>query len=76
MSMKTTIIEEIGLSGTDHGSITVAILEEPYGAVSECVVSVGVSLQTNAQEPDWKIHVPVENIDALINALSKAKESL
>jgi hypothetical protein len=70
------IVEEIALSGTENGNITVAILEEPYGAGSEAVASIAVSLQANGDEPDWKVHIPVANIDALINALTKAKESL
>ncbi len=70
------IVEEIALSGTNEGTITVAVLEEPYGAGSASVASIAVSLQKNASEPDWKVHIPADNIDALIAALTEAKESL
>ena len=38
------------------------------------VVSVGISLKKNGEEPDWKAHIPYENLDELINALNTAKE--
>lgn len=76
MSGKVTMIEEMGLDGTNHGKITVRVLEEPYGEGSASVASIGISLQANAEDPDWKVHLPKENIDAVIAALQKAKESL
>jgi hypothetical protein len=76
MSGKVTIVEEMSLSGTDNGTITVTTVEEPYGAGSASVASIGIALQANAEEPDWKVHLPKENIDAVIAALQKAKERL
>ncbi len=76
MSEKITKIEEITLSGTKDGKISIAIVEQPYGSKSESVVSIGISLQTDTTEPDWKVHLPKSNIDAVIAALEKAKESL
>ncbi|MEY3090257.1 MAG: hypothetical protein RL113_573 [Pseudomonadota bacterium] len=76
MSGKITNIAEMVLSGTKHGKITVTTVAEPYGAGSESVASIGVSLQAGAQEPDWKVHVPKANIDAVIAALQEAKKSL
>jgi hypothetical protein len=76
MSEKTTTIEEMTLSGTKDGKISVAVVEQPYGPKSESVVSIGISLQASAAEPDWKVHLPKSNIDAVIAALEKAKESL
>ena len=76
MSEKITKIEEITLSSTKDGKISVAIVEQPYGPKSESVVSIGISLQADTAEPDWKIHLPKSNIDAVIAALEKAKESL
>jgi hypothetical protein len=52
------------------------VIEHPYGPKSESVVSVGISLQADAAEPDWKVHIPKANIDAVITALQKAKENL
>ena len=76
MSGTVTMIEEMNLSGTENGKITVTTVAEPYGEGSASVASIGVSLQSNADEPDWKVHLPKENIDAVIAALEKAKESL
>lgn len=76
MSGTVTMIEEMGLSGTENGKITVTTVSEPYGAGSASVASIGISLQGKAEEPDWKVHLPKENIDAVIAALQKAKESL
>ncbi len=76
MSGKVTPIEEMHLSGTKDGKITVTTIEEPYGPNSENVASIGISLQANADEPDWKVHIPKANIDAVIEALQKAKEHL
>ncbi len=76
MSGKTTEIAQMNLSGTDNGKITVTTIEEPYGAGSESVASIGIALQANAEEPDWKVHIPKANIDAVIEALQKAKAVL
>ena len=76
MSGKTTEIEKMGLSGTADGKISVAVIEEPYGEKSESVVSIGIALQEKSEEPDWKVHIPKANIDAVIAALKKAKEIL
>ena len=56
------------------GKITITTVAEPYGPGSESVASVGISLQAGAQEPDWKVHIPKANIDAVIAALQEAKK--
>lgn len=76
MSGTVTKMDEIALSNTKEGKITIAIIHEPYGPKSQSVASIGISLQTNLEEPDWKVHIPKENIDAVIDALQKAKEAL
>jgi len=76
MSGTVTKIDELVLSGTKDGKITVTTISEPYGAGSENVASIGISLQAGAEEPDWKVHIPKANIDALIAALEEAKNSL
>lgn len=76
MSGTITQIAEMALSGTENGKITVAVVNEPYGTGSDSVASIGIELQGNGSEPDWKVHLPKENIDAVIDALKKAKESL
>ena len=76
MSGTVTNIAEMDLSGTKGGKITVTTVSEPYGEKSESVASIGISLQANSQEPDWKVHIPKANIDAVIEALVEAKKSL
>jgi len=76
MSGNVTNIDEMTLSGTKDGKITITTVAEPYGPNSESVASIGIALQAGASEPDWKVHIPKANIDAVITALQKAKESL
>ncbi len=63
----------IPLNGTKNGVISITKIEEPYGAGSGSVASVGISLAGNSNEPEWKVHIPLENIDAVIEALSALK---
>lgn len=74
MSSKNTILTKFSLAGTKNGTISISHLEEPYGSGSFPVVSIGISLKSNASEPDWKAHIPYENLDELIGALKKAQE--
>jgi len=73
--MKTnTIIAEFPLANTKEGLITVSHIKEPYGENSKPVVSIGISLNGDNDKPDWKAHIPYENIDDVISALKAAKE--
>ena len=76
MSKTTQEIAIINLAGTQNGTIEVATLQEPYGADSAPVASIGIFLSGGSDEPDWKVHIPKENIDAVIAALKEAKELL
>lgn len=76
MSELSQVIDEFKLSGTDNGKVEVAVIKEPYGKDSENVVSVGIFLNSDASEPNWKVHLPKGNIDAVISALQKAKEEI
>ena len=76
MSNLSKIIDEVKLSGTENGKIEVAVISEPYGEGSDSVASIGVFLNSENKEPDWKVHIPKENIDAVIAALQEAKKSL
>ena len=76
MNENLTPIDTIKLSGTKEGKISISTISEPYGKGSENVASIGISLQSTASEPDWKVHIPKTNIDAVIQSLILAKESL
>ncbi|MBE0491004.1 MAG: hypothetical protein IBX44_02005 [Sulfurospirillum sp.] len=74
MGGKSTIIETFALADTKKGKITVSHLDEPYGTGSIPVVSIGISLKGDATNPDWKAHIPYENLQQLIESLQKANE--
>jgi hypothetical protein len=72
-SKGVTMATTIPLHGTKNGVISVTKIKEPYGAGSGTVASVGISLAGNADEPEWKVHIPLENLDEVIAALSALK---
>ncbi|MFT5660963.1 MAG: hypothetical protein ACI9TV_001607 [Sulfurimonas sp.] len=63
----------IALSGTKKGVISVSKIDEPYGKDSHSIASIGISLVGNAEEPEWKVHLPMDNLDAVIEALQALK---
>ncbi|WP_455755898.1 hypothetical protein [Sulfurimonas sp.] len=63
----------IALSGTKKGVISVTKIEKPYGEDSASVASVGISLAGNADAPEWKVHIPMDNLDEVIEALKALK---
>ncbi len=73
MSKSIKEISNFPLSGTKEGNIEVAVLNNPYGEGSDPVVSIGIFLSADSQEPDWKVHLPKENIDDVVAALKEAK---
>jgi len=75
MSGEHKIIKTFALAGTKNGLISIAHINEPYGKESNPVVSIGISLKGDINEPDWKAHIPYENLDELIEALQEAKNN-
>lgn len=73
MNSSATIIKEIPLNGTKKGLIAVSKVDSPYGEGSDSVVSIGISLSGNAKNPEWKVHLPIGNIDEVIAALQLIK---
>ncbi len=71
MSGKITLETTLPLEGTKNGVISISKIEEPYGAGSNTVASIGISLAGNADDPEWKVHLPLGNLDAVIEALQK-----
>ena len=67
--MSTTI----NLSGTKKGVISVTKIEKPYGEESATVASIGISLAGNSDSPEWKVHIPLDNLDEVIEALTTLK---
>jgi len=73
MSSGATIISEIPLDGTKKGVISISKIDEPYGAGSDSVASIGISLSGDAKNPEWKVHIPMGNIEAVVAALQSVK---
>lgn len=73
MQENTTLLHTIDLASQEGGRITLSRIECPYGKDSEAVVSIGVVLK--GDEPDWKVHIPYQNIDELIEALKAVKST-
>ncbi|MCK9372929.1 MAG: hypothetical protein M0P91_07010 [Sulfuricurvum sp.] len=73
MSHEATVIKEIPLYGTKKGLISVSKVDEPYGAGSDSVASIGISLSGDAKNPEWKVHIPMGNIDELVETLKSIK---
>ena len=63
----------IALDGTKKGVISVTKIEEPYGKDSGTVASIGISLSGDAENPEWKVHLPLANLDEVISALQGLK---
>ncbi len=59
----------IHLDGTKKGVISVTKIDEPYGKDSGTVASIGISLAGDADSPEWKVHIPLNNLDDVIVAL-------
>lgn len=70
---KVTLESTISLANTSNGVISVSKIEEPYGVNSNTVASIGISLAGNADAPEWKVHLPLDNLDDVIAALQKLK---
>ncbi len=74
MSKQNIVLKTFPLADTKNGVISISHIEEPYGDGSFPVVSIGISLKKNSDEPDWKAHIPYDNLDELIEALNEAKK--
>lgn len=73
MSKSTSIETTIPLSGTKNGVISVSKIVDPYGKGSGTVASIGIALDGDATNPEWKVHIPLENIEAVLDALEQLK---
>ena len=73
MSGNITVEKTIPLEGTKNGVISVLKIEEPYGSGSGTVASVGISLSGVIEDPEWKVHIPIGNLDEVIEALQTLK---
>lgn len=75
MSGKIRVLNTFALAETKKGTIAVSHMDEPYGTGSFPVVSIGISLKGDENNPDWKAHIPYENLDELIESLKTAQSN-
>jgi len=61
----------ISLSGTKNGVISIEKIDEPYGKGSHSVASIGINLKGDASNPEWKVHIPFDNVQDVIKALQE-----
>ena len=61
--------EVINLSGTKNGVISIEKIDEPCGKGSHSVASIGINLKGDASNPEWKVHIPFDNVQDVIKAL-------
>ncbi|MEA2111193.1 MAG: hypothetical protein U9P71_03990 [Campylobacterota bacterium] len=73
MSEKVSNQTTLELDGTKNGVISIAKIDEPYGEGSNSVASVGISLAGNKNNPEWKVHIPLNNLEDVIAALQAIK---
>ena len=73
MNSSTIVVKEIPLNGTKKGLISVSKVDAPNGEGSDSVASIGISLSGDSKNPEWKVHIPLGNIDEVIAALQLIK---
>ncbi len=66
-------IDDIELASAEKGKISISVVDEPYGADTDSVISIGVFLNKEKTEPDWKVHIPAENVEEVLAAIHFAQ---
>jgi hypothetical protein len=65
-------MKKIPLASSKNGFISVGTINEPYGKGTDTVASVAISL--NGEDIEWKVHIPLTNLDEVIGALQELKK--
>ncbi len=68
----TNETKTIPLANSKKGFISVTTIDEPYGKGTPTVASIAISL--NGSDIEWKVHIPMENIDELVAGLQNLKK--
>jgi hypothetical protein len=63
------VVKVIDLANTESGKIFVSTIENPYKNDGTKVASIGISLNGNQDEINWKVHIPISNISDVVDAL-------
>ncbi len=62
----------IPLASSKKGFISVTTITEPYGKDSSTVASIAISL--NGADIEWKVHIPLANLDEVIGVLQSIEK--
>ena len=62
----------ISLANSKKGFISVTTIEEPYGKNTDTVASIAISL--NGSDIEWKVHIPLANLEEVIASLQSIKK--
>ncbi|MFZ9659560.1 MAG: hypothetical protein ACO29X_03320 [Arcobacteraceae bacterium] len=68
----TNETKTIPLANSKKGFISVTTINEPYGKDTPTVASIAISL--NGSDIEWKVHIPLSNIDEVILALQSIQK--
>ena len=57
-----------------NASISVKVIDQPYGPESPTVLSIGSTLKGKPDDPSWVVHVPMDLIPSVAQAMMDAHE--
>lgn len=66
------IFKTIPLNDTKNGTISFAIIKNPYEEDGNAVVSIGIMIDDT--KPEWKVHIPFSQIKEVRKILKKARK--
>ena len=66
--------QSISYTNRKNSYIVVKRIDEPYGPGTESVVSVGCTLKGDIDNPSWKVHIPVDIVDDVIESMISASK--
>lgn len=63
----------VSYKNRENSYIVVSRIAEPYGPGSDPVVSVGCTLKGDIRNPTWKVHIPEDLLDDVIQSIQLAR---
>ena len=65
----TVVQKAIAYRDRKNAYIVVKKIDNPYGPGSGSVISLGSTLKGDVDNPTWKVHIPIELVSAVAQAL-------
>jgi len=66
-------VHAIPYKARDNAYIVVSRISDPYGPGTDPVVSIGCTLKSDVRNPTWKVHIPEDLLDDVIQAMQLAR---